>query len=91
MVNNWATIPSLQGLRKDHKGDLEGNPTLGPKLRPLAAANKAPNANLGNMIAKIIKAIGDDLSDRKGGEVISTEHLKNMIEVNQHQHCQEME
>ena len=34
LVGNFVTIPSLQGLRKDHKGDLDGNPTKGPKLRP---------------------------------------------------------
>ena len=31
LLNNYSTIPSLQGLHKDHKGDIEGNITKGPK------------------------------------------------------------
>ena len=57
LVGNYTTIPSLQGLRKDHKGDIGGDPVKGPKLRPLVAANKAPNAALGNLVAKIAKAV----------------------------------
>ena len=30
LINNYATIPSLQGLRKDHKGDIENDPIIGP-------------------------------------------------------------
>ena len=76
LVNNFTTIPALQGLRKDHKGDIDNVPIKGPKLRPLCAANRAPNASLGNLTASVLKAVGDDLSDRMGGEVISTEMLK---------------
>ena len=41
MVGRFHTIPSLQGLRKDHKGHLDGDPNKGPKLRPLAADHKS--------------------------------------------------
>ena len=67
LVNIFSTIPTLQGLRKDHKGNIDGNSTKGPKLRPLVAANKAPNASLGNLIAQLAKVIGDDLSGIFGG------------------------
>ena len=70
MVNNWTIIPTLQGLCMDHKGDLKGNPVLGPKLRPLAATNKTPKTNLGNMIAKLSQPIGKNLSSNKSEEII---------------------
>ena len=80
LINNYSTIPSLQGLRKDHKGDLDNDPMKGPKLRPLCAANKAPNAALGNLVAKILKAVGDKLCETIGAEVISTDKLKGELE-----------
>ena len=76
MVGMYHTIPSLQGLRKDHKGHMDGDPNKGSKLRPLAAANKAPNAALGNLAARITKALGDNVSQKYGNELISTEQLK---------------
>ena len=30
MVNNFTTVPVLQGLRKEHKPDIEGDPIKGP-------------------------------------------------------------
>lgn len=80
LVGNYVTIPSLQGLRKDHKGDLDGDPNKGPKLRPLAAANRAPNAALGNLVAQVTKAIGNNICERYGREIISTEELKRNID-----------
>ena len=80
LVGNYVTIPSLQGLRKDHKGDMDGDPVKGPKLRPLAAANRAPNAALGNLVAQVTKAIGNNICEKFGGEIISTEELKRNID-----------
>ena len=80
LVNNFSTIPTLLGLRKDHKGDMDVNPIKGPKLGLLAAANKAPNAALGNLVAKLAKLIGDNISGRFGGKIISTQELKRDID-----------
>ena len=80
MVGNFVKIPTLQGLRIDHKPNLNGDPNKGPKLRPLAAANKAPNASLANLVSNITKAVGDNLSEVIGAEVISTEQMKREIE-----------
>ena len=80
LVNNCNTIPALQGLRKDHKGNIDNDPKKGPKLRPLCAANRAPNASLGNVTAQILKAVGNNICDNIGGEVISSEHLKREFE-----------
>ena len=66
MVGRFHTIPSLQGLRKDHKGHINNDPNKGPKLRPLAAANKAPNACLGNLVARVTKSVGDSLATKYG-------------------------
>ena len=85
MVGRYVTIPSLQGLRKDHKGNLDGDPKKGPKLRPLAAANRAPNAALGNLVSRVVKSVGDNKASKTGTELISTEELKRRIEdVNKH-------
>ena len=80
LVNNYTTIPALQGLRKDHKGDIDNDPIKGPKLRPLCAANRAPNASLGTVTAQILKAVGNNICDNIGGDVISSEHLKREFE-----------
>ena len=80
LISNYVTIPVLQGLRKDHKPNREGKPVLGPKMRPLCAANKAPNAAVGNLVAQIAKAVGDTTSKKIGGEVISTEDMKRRIQ-----------
>ena len=80
LMSNWVTIPVLEGLRKDHKGNMNNDPDLGPKVRLLCAANRAPNAAFGNLIAKVAKAVGDSISGREKGEVVSTEELKRNIE-----------
>ena len=53
LVGNHNTIPTLQGLRKYHKGDIDSDAAKGPKLHPLIAANKTPNTALGNLVAKV--------------------------------------
>ena len=71
----------MEGLRKDHKNDINGDKTLGPKLRPLCAANRAPNAALGGIVAKVVKAVASCVVEKNSnGEVISTEELKRSIE-----------
>ena len=57
LVSNYATIPPLTGLRKDHKPDLHGDPEIGPKLHPLCPANHAPSAPLSNLLAKVCKGV----------------------------------
>ena len=76
LISTYNTIPPLIGLRKDHKGDLEDNPVLGPKLRPLFPANIAPNSNLRGLMARIIKVIANEVQDEIRTEVLSTEKLK---------------
>ena len=67
LIANFVTIPVMQGLRKDHKADIDNDPNLGPKLRPLCAANRAPNAALGSIVAKTVKAIADSIAVKTGG------------------------
>ena len=33
LINNFTTIPALQGLRKDHKSDIDNDPIKGPFVR----------------------------------------------------------
>jgi hypothetical protein len=75
LLTEYATIPVLQGYRKDHKADIEGSKVKGPPLRPLCAANKALNAPLGDLLATILKAVGDEVATRSGTELTSTEEL----------------
>ena len=44
LLSQFAKVPKMQGLRKDHKPDMEGDPTRGPPLRPLVSARSSPNA-----------------------------------------------
>ena len=50
-------------------------------MRPLCAANRAPNSALGNVVARILKAVGDNICDKIGGEAISSEEVKHEIEA----------
>ena len=75
LVTNYSTIPPLIGLRKDHKANINNDPALGPKHRPLCPANIAPNAPLRNMIAMICKALADNHQEKAKPEVIISEEL----------------
>ena len=68
------------GLRRDHKSDLENDPNLGPKLRPLCPENVSPNANLGNLMARLVKVLANEVQDRIETEVLSIEELKHHLE-----------
>ena len=57
LISNFTPVPVMEGLRKDHKGNINGDSVKGPKLRPLCAANRAPNAALGGIVAKVVKAV----------------------------------
>ena len=77
---SYSKISGLKGLRKDHKGNINNDPIKGPKLCPLAAANKAPNTALGYLLAQIANAVGDNIADVMGTEVVSTKQLKHTME-----------
>ena len=64
LVNNFTTIPPLMGLRKDHKPDLDNNPSKGPKLRPLCPANISPNSALGNLMSNIVRGLADERQEK---------------------------
>ena len=57
LLSQFAKVPKMQGLRKDHKPDMEGDPTRGPPLRPLVSARSSPNAPLSNLMSGIVKGI----------------------------------
>ena len=78
LMSNYVMIPSLQGLRKDHKPNIGGDPILGPKMRPLCAANHAPNAAFSNLVSMATRAVGDSIASTSG-EVISSEEVKRKI------------
>ena len=69
LAPHYVMIPVLQGLRKDHKADRNGDPNLGPKLRPLCAANKAPSAAFGGVVAKTVRAIADNVVKEGKGKL----------------------
>ena len=81
LVNNYTTIPPLMGLRKDHKPDLDGDPSKGPKLRPLCPANISPNSALGNLMSNIVRGLADERQEKLKTEVISTEEMKYHINI----------
>ena len=70
-------IPTLEGMRKDHK---QGEYPNGPPLRPLANAWVGPNANLGNLMCRIIRPIREELRDRIGTEVLNSEEMLRKIQ-----------
>ena len=79
LMANYVMIPSLEGSRKDHKPNIGGDPILGPKMKPLCAANRAPNAAFSNLVSMVTRALGDSISETSG-EVISGEEVKRKIE-----------
>jgi hypothetical protein len=75
LISTMAAIPAMQGYRKDHKGDINGDKSKGPPLRPLCAANKSMNAPLGCLVSNILKSVGDEQSAKNRTEIMSTEEL----------------
>jgi hypothetical protein len=80
LITNMAGIPALQGLRKDHKGDVNGDKARGPPLRPMCGANKSLNAPLGGLIAAVLKGVCDEMGAKTGTEVLSTEEVCRIAE-----------
>ena len=52
---------------------------MGPKMRPLCAANCAPNAAFSNLVSMATRALGDSIV-HTSGEVISSEEIKRKLE-----------
>jgi hypothetical protein len=75
LISSMAGIPTLQGMRKDHKPNVDGDKDKGPPLRPLCGANKSLNAPLGGLISTLLKGVCDELSAKTGTEILSTEEL----------------
>ena len=72
-------VPVLQGLRKDHKKGFD--PAVGPPCRPLLNAKLGPNANLGNLIARVLRPLRKELAEETGTELLNTESLLHSMEV----------
>ena len=79
-MSKFVMIPSLEGLRKDNKPNIGGDPILGPKMRPLCAANRVPNSAFSNLVSMTTRALGDSLAG-SSGEIISSEELKRKVEI----------
>ena len=69
--------PVLYGLRKTHK--TVENPTIGPKVRPVCAANIAPNSRLSHFLSMIINDFMD--AENHDGEVRSSEEMRAKFEA----------
>ena len=48
-------------------------------MRPLAATNKAANDAIASLVAQVAKAVGKNLSEMTGAQLISSEQLKRDI------------
>ena len=79
LMSNYVMIPSLQGLCKRPQAQLWWDPILEPKMRPLCAANQAPNAAFSNLVSMASRAIGDSIANTSG-KVISSEEVKRKLE-----------
>ena len=71
LIVNHCQVPTLQGLRKDHKTNFD--PVTGPPLRPLVDTTNAPNAPLSWLLSQFLKGIGDDLAAQSGTEALNSE------------------
>ena len=78
LMSNFVMISSLEGLRKDCKPNIGGDPILGPKMRPLCAANRSPNAAFSHLVSMTIRALSNNIAS-SSGEIISSEELKSRI------------
>ena len=79
MTSLYNTIPTLAGLRKDHKpcDDQE----KGPPLRQVCQARVAPNGALGNLLSQVVKGLALDLGKRQGTDSLSSEEVCAAIRV----------
>ena len=71
-------IPSLLGLRKDHK--VYEDVIRGPPLRPLCNGNLGPNAPLANLLAKFLRCVRSGIYENNPSEVLSTEEVLHLVQ-----------
>ena len=69
--------PILYGLRKTHKAVED--PVVGPKVRPVCAANVAPNSRLSHFLSMIVNDFMD--AENYEGEVRSSEEMRALFEA----------
>ena len=58
-ISTNVPAPPLDGYRKDHKPVPEGQEDVGPPVRPVCAANVAPNSSISHFLIKIINDYSD--------------------------------
>ena len=51
--NKFGHIPVLRGVDKDHKDGFD--PAVGPPLRPIVAADEAPNGQIAEIMTQIFR------------------------------------
>ena len=70
--------PPLDGLRKDHKPLKPGEEASGPSVRPVCAANVAPNARMSHFLSKILNDYSDAVESHS--ECRSSEEMRAAFE-----------
>jgi hypothetical protein len=75
----YTKIPTLDALIKDHK-DV---PIKDLPIRPVCRAAQSPNGILSEIISDLLKVFADEIAERQGTEVTSTEEMcEKIMELN---------
>ena len=77
VVVNKTSVPSANGLRKDHKSDFD--PVRGPPCRPLVNGKLGPNAPAANIQTRLLKSVRHGVAQIHDTEVLSSEELQHHI------------
>ena len=80
LLSQFAKVPDMNGLRKDHKSPINDDPDLGPPLRPLVNAKNAPNAPLSSLMSTITQGLRNQLNLKIQTELLNGESLLSDID-----------
>ena len=78
MHNKFGHIPVLRGADKNHKDGFD--PAVGPPLRPIVAADEAPNGQIAEFATQVFQAVALKIDETQGTMCLSTEEMKNKID-----------
>ena len=78
MHNKFGHVPVLRGSDKDHKDGFD--PGVGPPLRPIVAADEAPNGQISELMTQVMQAVALKLDETQETMCTASEEMMNKFD-----------